>query len=133
MVNSQKPRTQAGFTLIEIIAVLVILGILAAVAVPKFVDLQKEARNKAAQGLIAAAQSALSMEYARQLLTNNGDTNATWSSLQTSANNICNSNVKTDGYENYSISCSGSGNVITITVTTPDSNPVTGNFTNPNS
>ena len=40
-------KNEEGFTLIEIIAVLVIMGILAAVAVPKFFDLQSKAREKA--------------------------------------------------------------------------------------
>ena len=41
-------RDQKGFTLIEIIAVLVILGILAAIAIPKYLDMRKEAITKAA-------------------------------------------------------------------------------------
>lgn len=69
MVETRISKTgQQGFTLIEIIAVLVILGILAIVAVPKYIDLQDQARQSAAKGLIAAAQSQLSMGYATSKL-----------------------------------------------------------------
>jgi len=65
-------KNQKGFTLIEIIAVLVILGILAAVAIPKFMDLQVDAKKANARQAVAAAQSAISMSYAQYLLNPTG-------------------------------------------------------------
>ena len=62
-------RKQKGFTLIEIILVLVIVGILAMVAVPKFINLQDDAKKYAVQGAIAALKSTATMEYSKALLT----------------------------------------------------------------
>jgi len=61
-------RNEKGFTLIEIIAVLVILGILAAVAIPKYISMMDESRISAAQGAIAEVKSRCSGYYANQLL-----------------------------------------------------------------
>jgi MSHA pilin protein MshA len=61
-------RNQKGFTLIEIIAVLVILGILAAIAIPKYLDLQGDARAKALAGAQAALISSASLDYSKGLL-----------------------------------------------------------------
>lgn len=63
-------RNQKGFTLIEIIAVLVILGVLAAVAVPKYVDMMGQAKKSAVQGEVAEMKSTLNLAYAKLYLAN---------------------------------------------------------------
>jgi prepilin-type N-terminal cleavage/methylation domain-containing protein len=65
-------RNQKGLTLIEIIAVLVILGILAAVAVPKYLDMQDSARQKSAQAAVSEIKARASMVFSQSLLATNG-------------------------------------------------------------
>ena len=63
-------RNEKGFTLIEIIAVLVILGILAAVAIPKYLSTMNSSRVAATQGAIAEVKGRASGYYASQTLVN---------------------------------------------------------------
>ena len=69
--------TTSGFTLIELIVVIVILGILAVTAAPKFMNLQGDAKAASLKGVQAALNSAKSMVYAKALLNSSEKKDAT--------------------------------------------------------
>jgi prepilin-type N-terminal cleavage/methylation domain-containing protein len=95
-----------GFTLIELIAVLVILGVLSAVAMPQFMGLKAEAENKAALQAVMEGKNRLISQYAIKLMTSEeaNDLGAIAASVNTDAGD-------------YTLSFTVAGSEVEITAT----------------
>jgi MSHA pilin protein MshA len=75
-----KKNNQSGFTLVELIVVILVLGILAATALPKFINVSSEARVSSVNGIAGALRSAVSLAQAKYFAA--GNTAATTVTLQ---------------------------------------------------
>ena len=101
-------KDQKGFTLLEIIAVLVILGILAAVAVPRYISLLDEAKIASAQGAIAEVKGRASGYYGLLTLRN--------SAAPSAASVLASVTATPDVGADFTVTAAASGSNIVITV-----------------
>ena len=97
-INTLHNYFHRGFTLIELVLVIVILGIIAASAVPKYINVTSDARIARLQALRGAIRSVDQMVYAKTAIQNVSRNNDAWSK-----NNIAQS--RTDSTTGYNFSC----------------------------
>jgi prepilin-type N-terminal cleavage/methylation domain-containing protein len=77
-------RNSKGFTLIELIIIIIILGIISAVAIPKYIDMKTDAQKGTAKGILGALASSESLLFSRYVLN---------STTYTAADIVANANI----------------------------------------
>ena len=116
-------RNSKGFTMIELIMVIVILSILAAVAIPRFIDFRSDARTATARGIAGAISSAANILHAQYALRNVTYQIGTTDGVNSNTAVLYNANISGGSGNTVSVlaapgglTVGGGGAVLTITV-----------------